>query len=170
MIQRRPDADFFGQPRQRHQLLKIGMPESDSDLFLRGHLHDFFYFGEHIAVLADQPYPAFFRMAGAAPETERCKSWKPDHSEVRILKRHADILRIHAVAHPGAAVDLDSMPQFSLLDQIIDVTLSQISCVAAYIPVVFEGERAHPRLGGFNRDPDHVLRAMDEIGIGVDVT
>ena len=36
--------------------------------------------------------------------------------------------------------------------------------------MVFEGDRAHAALGGFNGDLDHVLRAMNEVRVSMDMT
>ena len=61
------------------------------------------------------------------------------------------------------------MGELAAGDHVVDVALGQIGRGRAHVPVVLEGDRAHAALRRLDRDLDHVLRAVDEIGIGVDV-
>ncbi len=58
---------------------------------------------------------------------------------------------------PGArsAVDFHAVGELSLFDQEVEVTLREVGGIGADVPVIFEGQRAHARLGGVDRDLDH---------------
>ena len=62
------------------------------------------------------------------------------------------------------------MSQLAAGDHVVDVALGQISGGGADVPVVFKSNRAHAAFGGFDGDLDHVLRAMNKIGISVNMT
>ena len=74
------------------------------------------------------------------------------------------------MAHARAAVEFHPVLQLFLLDQVVDVTLGQVAGVGADVPVILEGQRPHAGLGGVHRDLDHVLGAVDEVGVRVNVT
>jgi hypothetical protein len=144
--------------------------EADADFLFRCHLHDFFHLRQDPAFLAAQTHAFFFRVPGAAPEAVGGKGRKPDHLEVRILKTHADVLGSHSETHPDAAVDLDAICQFASGDHVVDVPLRQVGRGRTDVPVIFEGNRAHAALRRLDGDLDHILRTMNEIRIGMDVT
>ena len=169
MVQGGAHAELPGLLAQREEFLEVGMAEADAHLVLHRHLHDLHHLRQHLALLAHQPHAAVFRVAGAAPEAQRGEGREPDHLGVGVLKRYPDVLGVHAVAHAAAAVDLHPILQLSLLDEVVDVALHQVAGVGADVPVVLEGQRAHARLGGVDGDLDHVLGAVHEVGIGVDV-
>jgi hypothetical protein len=62
------------------------------------------------------------------------------------------------------------MCQLTARDQIVDVALSEMGGCRADIPMVLECDRAHAALRRFDRDLNHILRAMHEIRIGMNVT
>ena len=59
------------------------------------------------------------------------------------------------------------MGEFSLFDQIINVTLGEVSRIGADVPVILESQRAHSCFGGVDCDLNHVLR-IDLIGPAFD--
>ena len=62
------------------------------------------------------------------------------------------------------------MGQFTSGDDVVDVPLGEISRRCADVLVIFERDGAHPALGGFDGDLNHVLGTMNKIRKGMDVT
>jgi hypothetical protein len=67
MIQGCANADLFCQSGRRQQFLKVGVAETDADLFFRCHVHDLFHLRQ-LAVFSYQAYAFLFRMTGATPK------------------------------------------------------------------------------------------------------
>ena len=76
----------------------------------------------------------------------------------------------HPETHADAAVNFHPMCQLTARDPIVDVALSEMGGRRADIPMVLECDRAHAALRRFDRDLNHILRAVHEIRIGMNVT
>src|SRR6476620_12121751 len=105
-------------------------------------------------------------MSGAAPEAVRGKRRKPDHLEIRILYSDTDVFGTHAETHADTAVNFHPMDQLTAGDHIVDMPLREIGGRRADIPMVLECDRTHAALRRFDRDLNHVLRAVHEIRLG----
>ena len=79
----------------------------------------------------------------------------------------ADGVGVHSQAGSRSTVDFDAVGEFSLFDQIINVTLGAVSRIGADVPLILERERAHSCFGGVDYDLNHVLR-IDLIGPAFD--
>src|SRR4029450_13380712 len=85
----------------REQLRVLRMAEADSDVVLRGQLHDADDLWSYRAVrLVHQAEAVVLRLSRPAPEAVRRKRGKPDHLEVRILQSDANGFGVHSVAGP----------------------------------------------------------------------